>query len=183
MKKLLTLLCGLLLVSYSYAQKQLDITVGAGYTLIDIEKLVEEDEVSGSSANDWDQFSIGLSAQYFFLETSSFTLGAEAMYQHLYWYEARIPFGSTPFNREYTVTAFRLTPIARFGSEGFAFDVGPTFNINNGFELGVMMSGNYYIAVTDNVDIPIKFRLDAINGSVVPYAPITIHTGVRIRME
>ncbi len=181
MKRTLTLLPGLFLIAFSYAQNQLDITIGAGYTAIDIEALVEEDEVSGTVATDWDQFTAGLSAQYFFLSTTSFQFGVEAMYHYLYWYSVRVPFGSQDINREYTITTFRITPIFRFGSETFAFDVGPEINFSDGTEIGLMLSANRYIPINDKIDIPIKGRLDIINGIVVT-VPITLHAGVRIKM-
>jgi len=181
MKRLLAILTGLFLVTFSYSQNQLDVTLGAGYTFIDIETLVEEDEISGSSATDWDQFSAGLSAQYFFLATNSFQFGIEAMYQHLYWYSVRVPFGITPITREYTITTFRITPILRFGEGNFAFDIGPEFNFGDELQLGLMVSANKYIPINDKIDIPIKGRLDVING-VVLTVPFTIHSGVRIKL-
>ncbi len=181
MKRTLTFLSGLFLVLFSFSQNQLDVTIGAGYTAIDIESLVEEDEISGTVATDWDQFTIGLSAQYFFLNTSSFQFGVEAMYHHLYWYSVRVPFGSQDINREYTVTAFRITPIFRFGKENFAFDVGPELNFNDGTEIGLMLSANQYFPINDKIDIPVKARLDIINGIVIT-VPITLHAGVRVRI-
>ncbi|MEQ9403381.1 MAG: hypothetical protein RIM99_07350 [Cyclobacteriaceae bacterium] len=181
MKRLIIFLPALFILSLSCAQNQLDITIGAGYTAVDLDALIEKDEVSGTSLLDWDQFNIGFSAQYFFLATNSFQLGAEIMYQHQYWYRVLVPFGSTPIDREYTVTTTRITPVFRFGEGNFAFDVGPEFNFSDGLQLGLMLSANQYIPINDKIDIPVKGRIDIINGIVLT-VPISINTGVRIKL-
>ncbi|WP_420315923.1 hypothetical protein [Ekhidna sp.] len=170
-----------LTITGSYSQQQLDITLGAGYTAIDLDKVVEKDEVSGTRLEDWDQANFGISAQYFFTSFGEVQFGLEAMYQHLYWYRVIVPFGSTPIDREYTITAGRISGIFRFGSENASFDLGPTLNFNNGTQLGLMLSGNKYFPIADNIDIPLKLRIDVIDGIVV-YAPISLNTGIRVRL-
>ncbi len=182
MKKAFTLFTILLISGYAYAQQQLEINLGAGYTAVDLDQLIIEDEVAGTNLLDWDQFAYGGGAQFFFKEMSAFTLGAEVMYQYLYWYQVRVPFGSTPITREYDISTVRITPILRFGEDSFAFDVGPEFNFaSGGFEIGLLLSGNYYIPVNDQIDIPLKFRVDVMNGIVLT-APLSLNTGVRIKM-
>ena len=172
---------GLMILIPSFSQNSLDVTLSGGYTAIDLEKLVEEDEIAGTDLEDWDQANFGISAQYFFTSFGDIPFGVEAMYQHLYWYRVMVPFGSSPIDREYTITAFRVSGIFRFGSENAAFDVGPQLNINNGAQIGIMMSGNKYFPISDNIDIPVKVRVDIING-IVLYAPISVHAGIRYRL-
>ncbi len=180
--KTLTILIVSLLISFSgYTQKNTEFTIGAGYTLVDLDKVVEKDEVTGTRLEDWDQFSIGFSAQYFFTTLGNFEFGLEAMYQHLYWYRVIVPFGSTNIDREYTVTTFRITPLFRMGEENINVDIGPTLNFNDGLEIGAMISGNKYFPISDNIDIPVKVRLDFMN-SIVLVAPVSIHAGIRMEL-
>lgn len=68
-----------------YSQSSIEFTLGAGFTAIDIEGLVEKDEIGGAVAPDWGQASYGLSAQYFMEPKGNVSFGAELMYQYLYW--------------------------------------------------------------------------------------------------
>ncbi|WP_436515792.1 hypothetical protein [Ekhidna sp. To15] len=179
--KILPILTLSLLIAFSgYSQQTADFTIGPGYTLVDLDKLIEKDEIAGTRLEDWNQFSIGFSAQYFFTSLGEFQFGAEVMYQHLYWYRVIVPFGSTPIDREYTVTTFRLTPLFRVGEEDMNFDFGPTLNFNDGLEIGAMISGNKYFPLSDNIDLPIKIRVDLIN-SIVLVVPVSVHTGIRMK--
>lgn len=164
------------------SQQTIEFTLGAGYTAIDIEGLVEKDEISGTTTLDWGQANYGISTQYFLDPMGNISFGAELMYQYLYWYNVRVPFGSQPIRREYTVDAIKVTPMVRFGAGSvFSFDLGPEFNFSDGTEVGLMMSANYNIPISDNVEVPIKFRLDVINKIVVT-APISLNAGIRIML-
>ncbi len=181
MKTLLILFFSLFSFISCYSQNSVDLTLGTGYTLIDLDKLVEKDEVAGTRLEDWNQLNVGFSAQYFFTSLGELQFGLEAMYQHLYWYRVIVPFGSTPIDREYTVTTFRITPVFRTGGDEMTFDFGPTLNFNDGLEIGAMASANKYFPLSDNLDLPVKLRVDFISGKVL-ILPISLHAGVRLRL-
>jgi hypothetical protein len=170
------------LLAFTGLSQSVEFTLGAGATLIDVETLVEKDEVRGTTATDWGVFSGGVSAQYFFASKGNIVLGAELMYQHLYWYQVRIPYGMQFINREYSVSAVRIAPILRFGGENnFVFDIGPELNFMDGVAIGLLLSANYFFPVSDKINIPVKLRMDVINGTVVT-VPVTLHGGVRIKL-
>ena len=176
----LKLLVLLILLPFSGIAQTLEFTLGAGYTAVNIETLVDKDEVSGTTAEDWGQASYGISAQYFLEPIGSVAFGGELMYQYLYWYNVRVPYGTQPIRREYSVDAIKITPIARFSAgENFSFDVGPTINVSDETNIGIMTSANYNIFVSDNMDIPVKFRIDFI-GKKVAVIPISLNIGIRL---
>ena len=182
MKKSLFATLIMLMPLISFSQSAIEFTVGAGATIIDIEKLVELDENTGASATDWAVTNIGISGQYFFTSFGNVAFGGELMYQYLYWYSVRIPYAPNPLYREYDISTFRITPIFRFGgSNALNFDLGPEFNFSDGLSIGVLASANYNIAISDKIDIPLKFRVDFMNLIVVA-VPVSINAGVRIKL-
>jgi len=159
-----------------------EFTIGAGVTAIDVEQLVEKDEIAGTTAEEWEVFNYGISGQYFLASRGSLMFGAELMYQYLYYYRVNVPFGEVDIFREYFVNAIKITPIVRFGiNDSFAFDLGPEFNFMDGLSLGLLVSANYYIPISDKIDIPIKVRVDIINDIVIT-VPISLNVGMRIKM-
>lgn len=167
----------------NYSQSSVEFTLGAGVTVIDIQKIVEIDEISGTMALDWGTANASVSAQYFFANFGNVAFGGEIMYHYLYWYSVRVPFVPSDIFREYSISIFRITPIFRFGgSNAFNFDVGPEFNFSNDeVSIGILASANYNISISDNIDIPLKLRLDIVNLIVVA-VPISINAGVRIKL-
>lgn len=159
---------------------EVEITIGAGYTAIDLDSLVEKDEIAGTSVEDWDQFNYGISVQYYFFKTGSIHVGSEILYQHLYWYSVRVP--TVPYPREYSVDQVSLSIITRFDvKKNSAIDVGPVFTFANETELGFFTAFNYFLTNFDFAEIPIKLRIDVRNGKEV-YFPISLSTGVLFEM-
>ena len=88
----------------------------------------------------------------------------------------------SPIFREYSISTFRITPIFRFGgSNAFNFDLGPEFSFSDGVSIQVLASANYNIAISDNIDIPLKLRLYIMNQIIVAI-PISVNAGVRINL-
>jgi len=124
------------------AQSALELELSAGFTLVDIEGVAFED---GAIAEDWSQPSFRASGRALFGPDSGLRFGAELGYQSLYWYSVRIPFGSTPIRRDYSVTALSAMGIVRraFGSTvmdagaGLAFldDPTPLVSVALGWEI------------------------------------------------
>lgn len=189
MKKLLVLFLCTMLFSMSYSQVQVEITLGGGATIVDIEDLVDKDEVTGTTAEDWGQFSFGISGQVFYTSIGKIRIGTELMYQNLYWYEVQIPYGTQALYREYDISVFKLSQIFRFEiDEVFSIDVGPEINFNDdGTMFGVLCSGNYFIEINEKIDIPIKLRAEVMsselwNGDNIIIAPVTINAGIRLKL-
>ena len=182
MKKIKFILFIFLLPITGISQTSVEFSLGLGGTAIDIESLVEEDEIDGTFATDWGTMNYGISGQYFFATKGNFSFGSELMYQYLYWYSVAVPYGSQPIYREYSVSAIKLTPILRYQvSSAFAFDIGPEFNFMEGLNLGLLISANYYITVSDKIDIPLKVRFDIMNNIVIT-VPISLNAGIRIKL-
>jgi len=182
MQKLFITLALLLAALPGFNQPTLDLTLAVGYTALDVEGLVELDENPGSFATDWGQFNYGIGAQFLLNGMDKMTYGAEIMYHQLYWYSVRIPYGSQTIYRDYSVGAFRITPLIRFNlNETFALDLGPEFNFAGGFIFGLLVSANYYIPVTETISIPLKFRMDPMFDKVIT-VPLSLNAGVRIKM-
>jgi hypothetical protein len=181
MKRVLTSFCLILLSLSLHAQEKLEITIGAGYTAIDLDKLILEDEIANTRLDDWDQTNYLVSVQYYFTEIGDITFGIEAAYHYLYWYQVRVPFGPSPIIRAYDVSAFRLAPMFRFGGENANLDLGPTFNFSDDFNPGIVISGNKFFPVSNKIDIPVKLRLDIASGIVI-YSPISLSAGIRVKL-
>ena len=165
-----------------YSQSSIEFTLGLGTTIIDIEKLVEIDENTGTVALDWGTTNVGISGQYFISTSEKIAFGGELMYHSLYWYSVRVPYVPNPIYREYSISTLRITPLIRFGgTNAFNFDLGPELNFSDGVSIGVLASANYNLAVSDKIDIPLKLRLDIMNKIVI-YTPVSINVGVRIKM-
>ncbi|MCP4458474.1 MAG: hypothetical protein GY816_10700 [Cytophagales bacterium] len=182
MRKFFFILLIVLIAFNTYSQKSAEFTIGIGYPAVDLYAIVDQDEISGTVLMDWAKVSYGFSGQYFFSSLGNVEFGAELMYQYLYWYYVRVLNGTTTSNPEYDVNVFRITPIARFRTDSpFALDIGPEFNFSNGIRLGLLVSANYDISLTDKIDIPLKARLDIMNR-IVMTMPISINAGIRIKL-
>ena len=176
----ISLLC--LLPVAGLSQEAVELTLGIGSTAIDIENLVEKDEIDGTTASDWETFNVGVAGRYFFASNSTFDFGAELMYQYLYWYSVRVPYGSQPIHREYDVSAVRITPILRYGIESnLSFDIGPELNFMDGVNLGLLVAANYVFPLSDAMEIPLSVRLDIMNN-IVMTMPVSVNAGIRISL-
>ncbi|NNC85377.1 MAG: hypothetical protein HKO56_07825 [Bacteroidia bacterium] len=179
MKYTFTVLLLALLPIYSNGQQSLEFNISAGYTFIDLDKVVEEDEVPGTILKDWDQFTYGIGIQYITELSDKISIGGELMYQYWYWYQVRVPF---PITRAYDVDATKITPFIRLGnSDQLKFDFGPQFNFTDGVSFGLLASANYYIPISDQLDIPIKIRLDLLDNIVLT-TPTSLSFGIRYNL-
>lgn len=93
-----------------YSQRSVELTGSIGYSAVDIEAIVEVGEVSGTDATDWGQLNGGVSGQLFLISAGDFGFGIELMYQHLFWYSVRVPYGYYDIYREYSITSRRSVP-------------------------------------------------------------------------
>lgn len=169
---------------FSYSQHSFESTIAIGGTIVDIETLVIIDEIQGTVAEDWGQFSGGLSLQYFYEINKLVSLGAEIMYQHLFWYEVHVPYGQYGIYREYSINAFKIAPVFRIGGSGqVTFDIGPAEVIfRDGVVIGSFASLNYNIPLSDKMEIPIKARVDYMKLYDVSVFPLTLNAGLRVKL-
>ena len=182
MKKTILISIIYLLPLIGFSQNSVEFTIGVGGTIVDIESIVEQDEAPGTFATDWGTTNWGISGQYVYATEGIFGFGMELMYQDLYWYSVKVPYGTQNIYRTYNVSAFKITPIFRIGANNnFSFDFGPELNFIDGLKIGLLLSLNYYLPISDKIDIPLKFRIDIIDYIVVTM-PISFNAGVRIKI-
>jgi len=118
---IVTLLTGFVLAAPAAAQPLFEIELAGGFTFVDVEGVADAD---GAIAEDWNQPSFRGAARALFGSEGGLRYGAEVGYQSLYWYAVRIPFGSQPIHREYTVTAFSAMGLARLDVGSALVDLG-----------------------------------------------------------
>ena len=63
----------------------------------------------------------------------------------------------------------------------FSVDLGPQFVFLDDISIGILISANYYLSISDNLEIPFKMRMDIINNIVVA-VPISLNAGIRFKM-
>ena len=181
MRKFVLLFTFILFNIILYSQNTVEITLGSGYTVVDIEKLVTVDEVQGSFATDWGNINGALSVNYLFGSEKLVNYGVEVMYQHLYWYSVSVPYGSQTIYREYSVSAGKLIPFLRIGKGPITFDFGGEIIFSGGLKGGVLTSLNYLFPINDKISVPLKFRTELVTGTVLSF-PISINGGVEIKL-
>jgi hypothetical protein len=164
------------------SQRSVELTATIGYTAVNIEGIVEVDEISGTEATDWGQLNGGVSGQLFLASAGDFGFGIELMYHHLYWYSVEVPYGYYDIYREYSINAFRITPIIRYGPDNMvSVDLGPELNFLDGLRVGLLTSINYNLSISDRIYVPLKLRFDIIDY-IKPVVPISLNAGVRIKI-
>ena len=177
------LLIGIILMAKTMNSQSIEVAAAYGHTAIDIESLVDQDEIPNTVATDWGLTNYGFGLQYVFPSKSNMNLGLELMYQYLYWYSVKVPYGVQPIYRDYEVAATRITPFLRFGAENpLNLDLGLEFNSIDDLAMGVMASGNYYIPLSDNFNLGLKVRLDLINYTVFTPA-VSFNFGFKYDIE
>ena len=183
MKNSLFALVFALIPFFCYSQHSVESTIAFGGTIVDIETLVLIDEIQGTVAEDWGQFNGGLSLQYLYETNKFLSVGLEIMYQHLFWYEVHVPYGTYGLYREYSINAFKFAPILRIGGTGIvALDIGPEVIFSDGAVIGTFMSLNYNIPLSDKLEIPIKARVDYMGLYGVNVFPLTLNAGLRVKL-
>lgn len=164
-----------------HAQSRFGFDLSIGATAVNLDNLVEKDEVSGTFVNDWDVFSSGVSLYYTYPVSGSIGIGAEFMYQYLYWYQVKVPFGFQVITREYDVDLYRFTPFLQLGNEkAFSLNIGPELNFINGVKAGLLLHGKYELRINDKIQLPVGLRLDLMNNIVLT-APVSFTLGVQFR--
>ena len=151
------------------AQTHFEIEAGGGFTVVDVETVASND---GAIAQDWSQPSFRLAGRALFASDSNRRFGAEAAYQHLYWYQVRIPYGSTPITRDYSVSVMKVLGLFRYDMES-----GTVLELGAGLAFGDTAAPATSVAFGFPVTpaVSIKVRADA-----VLYEQPTVPLGVGI---
>lgn len=163
-----------------YSVSRLEIAVSVGYTSINFDSLLEKDEGSGTTLDDWDQFTYGASAQYYFYQKERLLFGAELQLQHLYSYSVLVPGFSSASTRYYSVNVVSMSPIMRYVIwDETSVDFGPVLMIDydDNVDLGLFVAFSHFLVLSETTIIPLKLRLD-IRGGTETSVPITISSGV-----
>ncbi len=146
-----------------------------GYASVDI------DTWAGSSLNDWTQVSSSGYAQVFFGKAGPVALGVEGGYQKFFWYNVRIPFGTTTVLRDRNVTASRVMVVARFqGPMSPVFgEVALGAHMFDGFtDGGAAAAVGYKMKLGPMLSLPIKVRADLVNDSSTRITAISASAGL-----
>ena len=85
---ILSIALSMALPATAQAQRSLEISLGAGYTAVDVEAAAR---TAGDVANDWNQLLYGGTARLYFAELPTARLGVEVGWYRVYWYEVRVP--------------------------------------------------------------------------------------------
>lgn len=153
-------------------------SVNLGYTIVDLDELVEKTENTGADINDWNQLSYGINLSYYFLNINSFHFGVSVDYMHSFWYSVDIPYGSQPIYREYDKKTTSISPIIKLDCpNGVFISASPVFILSDSLNLGASISGGYYLGF-GRILIPVAIRVDLRNCSV-PYYPLLLQMGIR----
>jgi len=178
--KTLIALCGVALVAVAPLRAQITFEGhgGAGYSQVDV------DAWGGSSVNDWDQVTRVGYAQVFFLKLGMVAIGAEAGNQYFFWYNVRIPFGSSTILSDRNVSANRVMGVVRFEGAGRVFgEVAAGAHLFDSFtDTGFAAAVGYKIPLAPKISIPIKLRVDFVNDPDVTIMPVTVSGGISVSL-
>ena len=175
MKRFVLLIVFAVLFKISFSQFELSLIPKLGYDIVDIEKatgtLKYENSTGGTYLNSWNQFYYGTAIQGIFNNGEKVNYGGELTYNRLYYWEeayytsygTRYRWGDVStigleFLLKYNVTDnFYLRP-----SIGFHH-----FTDGSGTTIGLSEAAGIEINLSDNIAIPLEFRVDQIFGNAL----------------
>jgi hypothetical protein len=177
MKYILTTLLLFTFLSFASSQiKSFGFIAGGGYTVIDVQKVVDPNTLS-----DWNKYGLVFKGFGEYEIGEGKLLGLEAGTNRLYYWEYRAP-GYSWYNwrTEWTINAvFYYTHY--FGDKLY-LSLGPGVHFfYNGTTFGIMASAGSSINISDKFSIPVAFRIEPIFGSGTPIA-INLATGLRFTL-
>ena len=178
MKRTIMILPGLLLCILAYGQFQsFGLTAGAGYTAVDIEEAIDWYDLE-----DWDHFGVIIKAYAEYELKKDLNLVGEIGSNRLYYWEYRWSDGyysGYRWRSEWT-TNVGLSFKKVIGDALF-IQGGPgvhIFNDGSGTVLGLLMAVGYDLPLTDNLTIPVGFRVEPVFGSALPTS-LLVNAGIR----
>jgi hypothetical protein len=178
MKRIIMVLFWGLISLNSYPQKfEIGANATAGYTLLDIESVV------GEKLSDWDQFSYGGNVVGFYHVKKDFSLGIEAGFQRLYYWEYRFEMGYGTQWRWGDESTVHFGPVVELRKNKFFAQAGLNARIftgGSGTVPAAMLSGGYEIKVSEKLGLPIALKADVVFGSGTPIA-VSLSVGFRVK--
>lgn len=152
------------------AQRAVELHVGGGYTVVDVEK------ASGQSGEvrAEEQAMYQIFGRFLFMPVGRAMLGVEAGYRYLYYYEVPSPpFGYVPRDVAPTHVAglLKLPLAGGLAAEGGA----GLFFYEEGTSLGIFGAAGFDLPLTPQMSVPIRARIDLLMED-----PVTIPVGATI---
>ena len=178
MKRNLLLTTGIFLILNLNAQfRSFGLTVGAGHTIVDVEEAVDWENLE-----EWDHIGMIIKASgEYELRPDLFAVG-EVGSNRLYYWEYRWSDGYYSGNRWRSEWTTNLgISIKKYVSEAFYLQAGPSvhiFNDGSGTVFGWLAALGYDISLTDQLRIPVGFRVEPVFGNALPIS-LLVHTGIK----
>ncbi|MEM7416907.1 MAG: hypothetical protein AAF389_15475 [Gemmatimonadota bacterium] len=167
-------LMSLLVTHRVAAQTVFEVEAAGGYTVVDVESVADLD---GQIAQDWSQPAFRVAGRALFSSDTNRRFGVEAAYQHLYWYQVRVPFGSQPLTYDYNVSVTKVLGLFRYAAEsGTALEVGAGFAIGDATALASSVAVGFPVSPS----FAIKVRADAVLYDQ-PAVPVSVGVSYRFR--
>ena len=159
--------------------RNVGITIGAGGTIVDVEKAVEWEDLE-----EWDTWAIILKATGEYRISEGLSLGGEFGANRLYYWEYRWSDGTysdTRYNTEWTVN-LGISLIKYFGENFYAKGgAGLHFFVSGGTVAGLLGAAGYNFNLSDKLIVPLEIRIEPIFGNSTP-VPVVLGTGFRYRL-
>lgn len=147
--------------------KSIGFTAGAGYTAVNIEKAVDY-----SPLEEWDNFGVFIKANANFQVKDKLIIVGEAGSNRLYYWEYYWNDGyydGYRYRAEWT-SNLGIHLKKYLGSNTF-LQIGPgihIFNGGSGVVPGLVFQLGYDLSITDNISLPLVFRIESIFGNALP---------------
>ncbi len=156
----------------AFGQPSIEVSAGIGFTGVNMDKW------SYGTADDWGQFLGGAHLTFFPLRLGGFSLGAEAGFQHLFWYEYYVT-GYGYYN-DVNTDAFRLAAVIRYEWRIHLFaEIGPGAYFFSEFtDFGVTAAVGYRIDWGKKITLPVKFRTGIVFDEDTKLYPVDLSFGV-----
>lgn len=150
-----------------------------GRTAVDVAKWGRVQRVDHS-----DRTTYGFNARFFVGFIGANRFGFEIGSQRLFAYELATVVGTTVTREKHTEAASHIGAVARFPhTPKLAFDLGVGFHYLSDISLlGVHFATSYRVVDQPRFAIPLGFRMDAILNSDATAVPMTLKTGVSIKL-
>lgn len=178
MKRITFTLAGLITFTLASAQfRSAGVIVGAGYTMVDIEKAIE-----WSPLEEWDNIGVVIKAVAEYELRPGLNLVGEFGENRLYYWEYRWSDGyysGTRYRSEWTTNIG--VSFKKMVGESFYLQAGPgvhIFNDGSGTVLGVLAGAGYEVVVGDRFIVPLGARIEPVFGNAIPVS-FLFHSGIR----
>lgn len=166
-----------LLYAGSAQFKSVGLVIGAGYTVVDVEQVLES-----YTLEDWDNFSILYKVFAEYQVNEKFLLGGEFGRNRLYYWEYKVP-GYSWYNWRTEWTTNLVIYASYYLGGNFFVQFGPGVHFfDDGTVFGFLASVGTNISVTEKLQIPLIFRIEPVFGTETPIA-LNFATGIKYMLH